>query len=362
MSLTTSIYNEFTCSQATDLFSPYLDGEFLSEDDRKNLEKHLSTCDRCSHEIQNWKAMAETLRSLDMSVSAPNNFCYNVMSNLNQHPDNVLEFKKKPTFARARYYVAAVAAAALVFGSTWGVNFGSKVAKQNTEVAVQQPRDNGQSEIILDNKSQTSKKENTTNNSIDNNKSEKASNSPGTIDNSKQLPTNNINPASTQPQKQVSAVSETGQKVFLATNAKIESSILKLSVKNSDEASAKAISYAKSFSGQAETITQQQKDSKRVQVLRMIVPKNKGEGFISQTLSLGAYINRQDDTRDITDAYNEVQAKQQEILQNLKSTSDLNTRKQLENDLAALKQQQQAWDNELKNYIILLWLEENKGV
>jgi len=335
------------CEQARDLFSPFLDGE-LSEEERTVLDGHLRLCSECRQELDIWRKMSETLRQdniIEEELSP--GFATGVMKKLQSEAEDRYARKLHPWYRP----VAAAAAAILIFGGSWGVRVAmNDTAPQSPVAAIeQQSPDTGKNFEIIPETGNTEQKD--------------------IVDPAKPAETGTSNPGQentggstvNQPADTQVATAETVEKsentALLGVQCDMISTILKIKAADPAAARAKAMGMAANLSGDAQVLNNKGDggNSNSLIIIRMSVPRESRETFLSRLSGLGAQIERTDEKKDISVAYTETLNRLKEMEAKIAAgTGDVG---QMQAEASGLKKQIEMWDKEASSYVVILWLE-----
>lgn len=345
------------CSEIRELFSAMLDGELAGED-RVRLENHLRACTGCRQEFDLWQRITETLRDDAAGEDPSPGFCAGVMGRLqSQRPGRGL-------ISAWRAPAAAAAAAVMLFAGSWGVSVALKGDKPESAVVINQARHGtgtGGGAIAP---------------AGPGNDGQPAGQPAETAGGGAAAPGNAgagqtpAGPAVIQPTDGTATgpaaavatapapVKQAGGAVLLnKAQGEILSTILKLSVANTQDAANTALALAENAGGGGQVLTSQKKNGGELLIVRMTVPRDAGKGLVAQLSGLGGVLSRVNESRDITDQYNRAAGRLGEIQARLGSDLPADERSQLGAEASGLKRQIESWDEETGSYAIILWLE-----
>lgn len=335
------------CEEIRDLFSPWLDGE-ISAGEGDLLTGHLLTCEPCRKEFELWQKIAETLRNDIVDGEPSRDFCAGVMSRL-QIETEAAQKPGRGLFHTWRAPAAAAAAAVMLFAGSWGVNVALKPGKPPV--------------VIVDNKGQTG--DNTTKGQENVAPPEKATQpddagktvSPGTPAGETGSGNNEVKsgPAPAESPKS----GEPLKNAVLLSNSyrDVDSTILKLSVANTEDAKNVALNMAAGKGGGGQVLATQKKGAGDLVILRMTVPREDGKSLVAQLSGLGGVISRDDERKNISDNYNQAVNRRNELLAGMTPDMAAGDKSRLEAEASVLKRQIESWDKEASSYVIILWLE-----
>lgn len=333
------------CSEIRELFSAMLDGELAGED-RVRLENHLRACTGCRQEFDLWQRISETLRDDTAGEDPSPDFCAGVMGRLqSQRPGRGL-------ISAWRGPAAAAAAAVMLFAGSWGVSVALKGDKPESAVVINQAQPGtatGGGAIAPagpGNDGQPAGEGNAG--------AGQTPTGPAVIQ-----PTDGTatGPAAAGAAASAPVKQAEGAVLLNKAQGEILSTILKLSVANTQDAANTALVLAKNAGGGGQVLTSQKKNGGELLIVRMTVPKDAGKGLVAQLSGLGGVLSRVNEGRDITDQYNRAAGRLSEIQARIGSDLTADERSQLGAEASGLKRQIESWDNETGSYAIILWLE-----
>lgn len=145
--------------------------------------------------------------------------------------------------------------------------------------------------------------------------------------------------------------------VLLNGGLRINSTILKVSVPDLNNARTQALALATKAGAKSQVFPEQATD-RQIQVMRLTVDEAQASGLLSDLSGLGTVIDKDTESQDMTATYNETLA-QYRALQTEIETADSEKAAQLVTQAAGLKQQLNSWADEAEKWVIILWLEIN---
>ncbi|MFZ5652532.1 MAG: anti-sigma factor family protein [Bacillota bacterium] len=340
------------CEAVRELFSPWLDSE-ISGEEKDLLEGHLLICEHCRRELEIWKSISATLKD-DLYSGGPSpDFSAGVMARLRL--ETVHEAKPMPKFAiinKLRAPAAAAAAAVMIFAGSWGVHVALSPEKPKTEIVINQPSGNNDSgtdnrvDPVPENTPRPEGPERLDNAGTP--VAEPGGNNTGPNSESAAQP-NAIKPLNAARVNDV---------VLLETNKDILSTILKVSVSNVPDAAGTAINIAGVMGGGGQLLSSQKVNGSEVAILRLTVPRDDGLSLVARLSGLGGVIDRADERRNIASSYTEAANRLNEIQGMLEAGAGLSEKSRLEAEASGLKRQIESWNNELKSYVVILWIQK----
>ena len=339
--------NRLECGEIRELFSVMLDGE-LADGERGRLEKHLLVCEECRLEFELWQRIADTLRGEEACGEPSADFCAGVMSRIRREA----EVKPRRKLAGAwRVPAAAAAAAVMMFAGSWGVSVALKGDKPPTVVVIDQTQPGTGQDPAPANPE--------TNVPGPNPQSESAGNVPGAGSVPEAAGSNNAE-AGTAPRvtaDQPRPAGTVANAVLLSSQKDVLSTILKLSVANPDDSQHTALALAANYAGSGQVLDSQKRGAGELVIMRLTVPRNAGRNMVAQLSGLGGIIDRADESKDITDNYNQAVNRLNEIQSRMAAGLPAGEAEQLEAEASGLRRQIASWDSEAASYSVILWLE-----
>ncbi|OPX90750.1 MAG: Anti-sigma-W factor RsiW [Pelotomaculum sp. PtaB.Bin104] len=349
------------CRETLNLISSHLDGA-LSRYEQAALNEHVAGCMTCAREMELQKQIACALREIGRDeIEAPPELCGLVMARLRAERRTVLPWLP----AVWRKALAVAAAIMLLAGGSASLNADLKMAAiekitfRNEHVAT--VADNHESMV------QTP----VGNPGVDANQTSESV-QPYVDVNRPVINGNGNSPDSTQvdnidtSNKENSVITDVAdakpkpsaglQRALLSSGVKVTSTVLKLAVDDLDVARTKSVTLAAEVGAGAQ-IFPEQSSGKKIVVIRLSVSSDQAPGFFTELTRIGALIDRQDESRDITSIYNETMIQYHDLQSQIGSTRDAEEQRKLEAQTASYKQQLEAWDAETGKRVIMLWLE-----
>lgn len=352
------------CREAYPLISPYLDGE-LPGDRIKALIEHTASCKVCAYELSLQENLCATLKDMGSEIKAPPELYGLVMKGVAKQRRGFLRVLSP----RLQRVIAAAATILILAGGSAGIslalktNGGSKmIANYNTPPTINESQTtapttgdvgnsgtNGSNPIPAaggDNSSPTQGQGAMTGETPE----------AGNTNVPQSVPTNmpDNNNSSILSTPATSAMN--APRVFLNTEVKVNSTVLKIAVDELDGARARAVSLAID-AGAVAHVYPEQSNGKNMLYMRLKVTPEQAESLITGLNELGVLIDRQDESKDITSIYNETLVNYNS-LQYLKSVeADDSAKQQLEAQSSSYKQQLDTWAEEASSRVINLWLE-----
>lgn len=348
------------CQEARQLISLYLD-EDVSTNDAVAFEGHMVACKMCSRELALQKRITSAIWAIGQEeVHAPPEFCGLVMAKLCAEQQIV---KRKLSVAWRRA-VAFAATVLLLAGGSAGVTAGLKLASQNpnligyvspTAVITPSTAEGDDAGVIGNQDTPANKAPDDSGTGIstvregnggqaDPGKTDTADSGSGTEKNSPGIVAIAAQPAEKQ--------------ALLSEELKVTNTSLKVSIKDLDNARLNSLALATRSGATIQTLPVQTR-GKQVLVMRLTVAPDRVKELIAGLCNLGAVIDRQEETRDLTVTYNEALVQYHDLQTRIQITNDVGEKQQLREHLIALKQQLDGWEFETGKQVIVLWLEEN---
>lgn len=338
------------CEAVGELFSPWLDGE-ISGEEKELLEGHLLICEHCRQELEIWKSISATLKD-DLYTGEPSpDFTAGVMNRLRL--ETVPEAKPRPAFInKLRAPAAAAAAAVMLFAGSWGVHVALSPEKPRTEIVINQPSGNNDSGTY---NPVDAGPENNPQPGVPERQDSTVTPVVGNGDNN----TGTDSESAVQPHaiKPPNAV-RVNDVVLLDINKEILSTIVKVSAASVSDAAGAAINIAGVMGGGGQVLSSQKVNGSEVAILRLSVPRDEGQSLAARLSGLGRVIDRADERRNIATSYTEAANRLNEIQRMLEAGAGLSEKSRLEAEASGLKRQIESWNNELKSYVVILWIQK----
>jgi len=364
------------CQEIRDQFSPWLDGQFNSQE-IDTIEVHLNGCKQCQEEFLQWQRISGALKSLGKetdSLLAPAGFEALVMQQVSQ-----LAKRRSWINRNLRKLVASAAALALLtYGSLdlvpqfFNGNPSTTIAEHGI-TGTKLPGDNAGLQPTLD------PTDNPVNNGVNNNNEPNSivtdpSNPVGET-NSDPLPgdpnsatTNNsdpsINPTGSerllsQPGSSfsVAQANPTEPMGFLNKDRTITSTLIRLKVADLLASQTKAQNAGKNLGAEYKVFDVQSGGGGQRTIIRFTIPRTKTNTFIETLADFGSVIERQDENEAITARFAETLEQYRALVAQLNESSSPKQQEQLRSQIKTLEQQLMTWDEEADEQIIMLSLE-----
>lgn len=344
------------CRDIQLLINLHLDG-VASDTQQSLLSEHVACCKDCAGELALQERLSMALRNMGREeIEAPGELCGNVMSSLRTERRKAVSWMPEGW----RKAVAAAATLLLLAGGSAGISAGLKMSGGGNiaghETAMVDPGA-GSGSIINHGKDIAIGTPGNANQPIDTPAGTSGEAQGSTIDPgmAAEEPATNSGPA-TASRMGAGTNHAAETRVMLSSGMKVTSTVIKVEVTDLTEARIKAVALA-AGAGAALQIFPEQNGSKSILVMRNSVESGKAPELIASLSRLGALIDRQDESRDITNFYNETLVLYQDLQSRITLTKDLDEKRQLEIQAAAYKQQMDTWKEESGKRVIMLWLE-----
>jgi len=355
------------CREAMFLISLRMDGA-LSKDGETVLAEHLEACADCARELALQERLSGALREIGREdAQAPPELCGLVLGRLRTERRTALA--RLPATWR-RSIAAAAAVLFLAGGSAW-VNAGLNVAGVGKMIGLGNPPkidahagngnpagDGGGSPDRRVHGAPPGSPNTTgieTKGNIPGSPPGNGTDTPAEPGNGPSDVKDGAKGGKTPPPAAVATTPE-GERVLLSSGMKVTSTILKVAVDDLANARATATSLAAGASAGLQEFPEQS-GGKQIVVLRMTVASDRAAEFTAKLAGLGARIDRQDESRDITNLYNDTLVQYNDLRSRVSSAEDTAGRQQLEARAASYKRQLDAWQAEAGKRVITLWLE-----
>lgn len=357
------------CREAMFLISLRMDGA-LSKDEEAVLAGHLAACAECARELALQERLSGALREIGREgVQAPPELCGLVMGRL--RTERRTAFTRLPAAWR-RFIAAAAAVLFLAGGSAWvtaGMNVAGigKMIGLGNPPKIDVPGGNGnpagdgggspdrgtpgsppgapdnpgvEPEGNIPDSPQDGSKDNPS----------EPGNGPGDVK-------DGANGGKTAPPAAVTTKPE-GEVALLSSGIKVTSTVLKVAVDDLAGARAKAASLAAGAGAGVQEFPEQN-GGKQIVVLRLTAASDRADELTAKLGGLGTQIDRQDESRDNTNIYNDTLVQYSDLQSRINSAKDAAEKQQLEAQAASYQRQLDALRAEAGKRVITLWLESN---
>lgn len=347
------------CRKSLILISPYLDGE-LAGREIDALRGHVSGCEACRNELALQERLKAALRAFGREeFEAPPELCGIVMGSIRESRTTL---RRLP--ASWRRIIAAAASILMLAGGSAGVITGLKIAGNGSMIGFKStaPGIDGGA-YAPGNTAGGASGENglqpTGAGEIGNTGPGGGDANPGKeAGPSDRAGSGGLSSGDTAGKVLTAAASPpAGEKrVLLSSGVLVTSTNLKMEVDDLARARARAVSIA-AGAGAATQVFPEQSGGEKVLVLRVVADSAGAPGLISGLTGMGTVVSRQDETRDLTNHYNEILVQSQDIQSRIITVTDPGERNRLEAQYASYRQELDAMSLESGKRVIVLWLE-----
>lgn len=341
------------CKEARQLISPYLDG-VLESKETLLLQRHLELCPECGRIYREQARLSEVLRSMGKDIKpAPSGFKDAVMRAVEEESHKTLGFKRWSKWVGSSWkkMVPAVAAAVfLVFASLNWLTPDNPAIQGNYAVQDEGPVEPTPTDIIVEPAEIVAP---------DTIIEETPEAPPATV--KPEDPKSPIIVAENPPDDPpLTAAGPAGSVLLSVENRNILTTMLHIqSQRDQDLLAEQVLSIAARSGGSVEKLGQEVKEGVNYNLFKITVDRNQNNAVLDRLGSLGFLIKRDEDRRDISQAY--TQALEQFLrLSNLRSESkDPAEIKQLELQLTSLQKQLNDWKQEASTATIVLCVQDD---
>ena len=353
------------CKEVNQLISEYLDAE-LSPEQQKSMEAHLAQCASCQREMAFHRQLQGVLQELGQETSAaPAGFAGQVTAALQRETQKP---RRKVAWLPAAWHKGVAAAAVLLliagnavyFNDDFRTALGDRIfgPDEQSVLVSNQPDDPD----AAPGEAVTAVIEPVTENQPDDSALTPPESNPpaGNVAGS---PANNApdsaavnnppagSPAQGTPEQEVRVL--LANEEWLATSTYLRVTIADL---NTGKAQAEALAFGAGATVQAYP-AQQEADGKKAVLIKITAPVAQAPALITDLARLGKVQKVQDDRQDLTVSYKETQVYCNDLIGRLAKETNAAERQRLEAQIAAYKQQLAAWDEQVNQQAISLWLE-----
>ena len=168
-------------------------------------------------------------------------------------------------------------------------------------------------------------------------------------------PNNSGDAVNANPPASVTATMADGPKVLLRSGMEIVTTTLRAASEDPAADGARAVALAAEMGAKAQTFSEQGADN-AVLILRITVAANQAHNLIA---GLGPINERQDESRDITDIFNDTLVKYYDLQTRICTSGSADELQQMEAQAVSYKQQLDAWETEAGKRIIILILNKS---
>ena len=352
------------CREVYSLISEYLD-DTLPLEQKESMEAHLSQCDSCQRELDFHKQIQATLRDLSQeTITAPAGFSGRVTAALKLEAQKP---RRKFAWLPAAWHKGVAAAAvfllivgnAVYFSDDIRTALGDRISDPgDLSVVAANPLDNPD---VAPDESIGAVAEPISENPEDN---------PGAV------PSENAPPESQPADVSVDQASgsqiATGQpagspgqeapvqepRVLLADELIAASTYLRVTTADINVGKTQAEAIAAGVGATVQTYpAQQEADGKKTMLIKITAPVDQAQALIADLSNLGKVQKRQDDRQDLSASYKETQVYYSDLVARLAKETNPAERQRLEAQIAAYKQQLSAWNEQINQQTVSLWLE-----
>ncbi|TEB04250.1 hypothetical protein Psch_03975 [Pelotomaculum schinkii] len=351
------------CRTAERLISLQPDGQ-LTQAESFELAAHIANCRTCAYEHLLQERLSRTLREIGRAeIEAPVELRSSVMNRLKQERRSLLKYIP----AAWRKSVAAAAALLFIAGSSAGVTAGIwRMVGDGGKMVVLEPSppavsaDDGGEHVVPGNPDEAAGAG--TGGAVDSpgvlQDGGASGSSPGDIHESEAGGTEAGPPAGAPGKTEVAQSAPGGEFEFCHESMKVTKTSLMLTVNDIDSARGKAVSIADA-SGAASQVFSEQNNGRPVLVMRMTVASDQASGLISNLGQVGAVVDRQDESSDLTPLYNKTLIEYNDLLARQSTVQDPAEQQKMETQAASYEQQLAGWKEEAGKRVVMVRLESN---
>lgn len=336
------------CRETGQLISPYLDG-VLDSKETLQVQLHLDSCQHCREDYRDQAQLSDLLRSMGKDIKpAPPGFRDAVMQAVQHEASKAVRPRLRPGWSNLSWkkaWPAVAAAVFLVFASLNGLLPGNPGMDH---IAVQ---DGNQSESTPLNVPV---------------QPEQITPSPDTVPyTAPESPAATVKPEgpvviAENPPADASPMQATSTPVLLSVeNRNILTTMLTIRSPEDQGAVAEQVqSIAARYGGSTEKLGQQVKDGVSYNLFKITVDRSQDSALVSRLSSLGTVISRNEDHRDISQAYTQALEQFLSLSTQRGETRDLAEIKQLEQQIAGLQKQLSDWKQKAGMSTVVLWVQD----
>jgi len=364
------------CKEINSLITEYLD-DTLSAKQKKAMEAHLANCSACRREITTYRNIQVVIQEIGKeSVSAPAGFTGKVMAALEKE---TLKPKRKLAWlantwrkgvAAAAVFLLVAGSAAAGFNSEFRVAltdkiFGSKETPEIVELAVNtinpfNPIEGETTGLGSEDVDTGQLTENPEIGTSENNPSVGIQPvTPEGTELSTGDPVENITPVDSSN----TAASELPPLVLLSEGTALIATSTNLRITTGDLSTGKtqATTLAVAAGATVQAFPEQPPDAdgKKTMLIKLTVPTKHAPLLIAELSALGEVQKRTDDRKDLKARYDETKVDYYDIVERLTRETNQSEKQRLKAQADSYKQQLDAWNEEINNQVISLWLESS---
>ncbi|WP_066633919.1 zf-HC2 domain-containing protein [Desulfolucanica intricata] len=353
------------CSEISELFSPYIDGE-IDPEDKKLVEEHLSCCPDCAKELNEWRKMSGLLGEIgSIEIKPPVELRESVMAQINGANKKSEAFKPKgkiaAVFSVSRYKgLVAAAASILILGfGYWGFSseydgitkLSAQVARQDsgdvkTSPGAPQDKDSFDQQDEAGDKSQKPPAEKQ---DSKDNREQDISGDPKT-----DKPANEGNaPVNTPGTKQNEAAPEHGPVALLSVEKKSLTASIQLAAAEQEA----AVAVVKELAGQYQAEYSQQPLEQAV-LIQLKVSNQNFAPLLANLEKLGEVKDKKIQEKDLTPQYKQISYEIQDLEEQKKTVeNNPDALRRLNAEIEALKVNLAHLDQQAEHAFIAVWIE-----
>ncbi|MZP29531.1 hypothetical protein GTO91_07400 [Heliobacterium undosum] len=344
--------------------------ELLSGDERAQFESHLHLCDACRTEQAEWLRISQALRSLNEPIAPPAGFVQAVMERI--HPPKSSLWLRMG--AKGRQMVAGAAAAAALVLASAGVspllhsqpvkiadNTGpvqpSPVSPNAENGGIALPAPPGGSGAALPEPQASADGEKVE--STDRAGVEALAPSNRAVPLSPSEKASPPSPRSGDPaDNRLQMAAQPDSVEFLSKKRELMSTLVKVSVADLAAAKGKIADFAGEYGIQPESITAQNTDNQRIEILRYVLRRQEANPFINRFASLGELTQKKTETQDITARFETAIEQRKMLIAQQEAARDAGQKQQLALQIVSLDRQLRDWDSESNGHVVIVMVEE----
>ena len=355
------------CKEMHGLISEYLD-DTLPVEQKKNMEAHLDQCDSCRRELAFHRQIQGALQGLGReTITAPAGFLDKVSAALQREAQKP---RRKFVLLPAAWHkgVAAAAIFLLIVGNTVYFNDGVRTALgdmisgstgQSTLVTIQPdgqvnlPEDplGATIEPVSENPPDDPGLVPTDNNRPEGQPGDITANQASGEQTVTSQPTDPVGPSGQEAPTQEQHVLLADELIATSTYLRIATADLNVGKVQAEAIAVGAGAVVQTYPAQQET------DGKKAVLIKITVPVGQAKGLIADLSNLGKVQKLQDDQQNLSASYKETQVYYNDLTARLAKETNVAERQRLEAQIAAYKQQLTAWNEQIDQQTISLWLE-----
>ncbi|CEP68468.1 Putative zinc-finger [Moorella glycerini] len=351
------------CREAREFFSPCLDGE-LSPAEKAVLRQHLDKCPACCAELKRWQEISRALRGLKAQVAVPPGFLAAANARLAAR-------QRVRTWQGIRRWVAAAAAVAVLAAGS--ISYAARGLWQHLPAPVARVQQGGGQQLAVDNPHPDVEQPGT-NLPPDSGYSQPvkpdgqqpdSGNAPGKNQLPVTAPGNGggqpVTPDSDKPGQQPTRLADSEPytaRTFLSAERQATSTMIKITVQDDITGTkAKALSLASSSGATVQVIADQDNGQVKRVIYKFTVAESQAAALLAGLSQLGQVIAKNTSTQDLTQQFSATLEQYQAKVAQVNAAADPEERAKLSKEAKALEQQLSTWEEETKQYTIILWLE-----